>query len=205
MVSHRRNHLRSKQEYHHDVSQVGRGDRLSCQCHAVVSGRQGSNRPRRRRRRRLRRAVRRPRRNCQSPFGVDFDKAGNLYFVEMTGQPRRQDRRQGHAQPLCRHRQEGRRRRRRSGRRRPSSTACTAWPSRATATSTLPIPGTTASARSTPRPASSRTFAGTGEKGFSGDGGPAVQGEVRRHLLPGPRCRTANNSTSPTSTTGASA
>ena len=59
----------------------------------------------------------------------------------------------------------------------PSSTARIAWPSRVTATSSSPIPGTTGFARSTPGPGVITNFAGTGRKGFSGDGGPAAQAE----------------------------
>ena len=129
-------------------------------------------------------APRRPRAKLVAPFGVDFDRAGNMYIVEMTGERRAaRSTAKGVLTTLAGTGKKGD-----GGDGGPAAKAAVqrhAQPGRRarTATSTSPTPGTTASARSTPRPASSprvRRHRREGLRRRRRAGGP---GAVRRHLL----------------------
>ena len=121
-----------------------------------------------------------------APFGVGFDGQGTLFFVEMTGHRVRKIGRDGLVTTVAGTGREGS-----GGDGGPAAKAELNGPhSLAVAKNGDIFVADTWNNRV--RKIDARTgvitnFAGTGRKGFSGDGGPAAGGGVRRDLLPGPR------------------
>ena len=121
-----------------------------------------------------------------SPFGVGFDTAGTLYFVEMTGNRIRKLGPDGLVTTLAGTDHKGN-----GGDDGPAARAELNGPHSLAVTGNGDIfiadTWNNRVRKIDGRSGRITNFAGTGRKGFAGDGGPADKGGIRRDLLPRPR------------------